>query len=284
MFRWSYILKFHCVLVLFLLVGCEEHQIDKLYRLSEMYPLENGITGVVANVDSSDLRLTQHGAAPVVDLALTYRGTSEPDYEVVVEGTVLRITVDCDGVRFCGGEIDILMPSPVEAILETGSGGIETNHTLDTTRVTTGSGGIDIRNAVGLVEAKTGSGGIRIGGVKGNLTAETGSGGIRVAQIEGDVDLVTGSGGIEGEQLRAPFASAETGSGSIELGFDLAPALIDAQTSSGGVSIRVPSGDYAVDAETSSGSVDIVGISRVSGAPNRIVAHTSSGSIDIVGF
>ncbi len=265
-----------------ILGGCAKHRIEKEFEFDQE------ITQVVANVDSGGLHLTSGPASPTaqskVDLELTYRGSDEPKYRVTVVESTLYIDLECDRLFSCGGQFDVVVPAKASADLETGSGGIEVRNMRGAMQLKTGSGGIDVQNVENGVDARTGSGGIDVSRVTGEVKAITGSGGIQLNQVGGNIDLDTGSGSIKGHHLGGLEVHAETGSGSIDVDFDIAPQMANLSTGSGSIGIAVPSGTYHVDAETHSGAVDIEGITNDAAADHIIVARTGSGSISITGF
>ncbi|GII78303.1 hypothetical protein Sru01_32850 [Sphaerisporangium rufum] len=109
----------------------------------------------------------------------------------------------------------------------------------------------------------------------------TGSGDITLRAVSGELKAVTGSGEIGGSALTARRASAETGSGDVELRFATAPGTAELRTGSGSAIVRVPQDTYDVTARTGSGQ-KVVEVGTSASATRRIVVQTGSGDAKVL--
>jgi hypothetical protein len=183
---------------------------------------------------------------------------------------VLEIVADCPGAFFtirsaCSVDHLLRVPASVDVQIDTGAGSVAVM-------------GLD-----GTVEVKTGSGGIELVNLSGRVTAETGSGGVVVERVSGTADVSTGSGSVRGSDMASLQMSAETGSGSITLGFGSPPDDLVLVTGSGSITLTVPTGSYRLDLDANSGSSSSSGITDDAASSRTIRARTGSGSIRVDG-
>ncbi len=129
-----------------------------------------------------------------------------------------------------------------------------------------------------FVSVDTGSGDVGVDGLEGDVVVKTGSGDVTLAGIGGDVNVDTGSGDILGHRLTSTAFLGDTGSGDVDLTFDVAPLQVDVGTGSGDVTLAVPAGTYRVETSTGSGDVSLSGIEEGDGG----TLHVETGSGDIV--
>ncbi|MGZ8755350.1 MAG: DUF4097 family beta strand repeat-containing protein [Acidimicrobiia bacterium] len=225
---------------------------------------------IVVTVDAGAVEiLAWSGDTIEVERELKF-DNERPRVDHTLVNGVLEIVADCPGVFFAIGSscsVDHLLrvPASVDVHIDTGAGSVHVT-------------GLD-----GMVLANTGSGGIELVNLSGRVTAETGSGGIVVERMSGTADLSTGSGSIRGTGVASLQMSAETGSGSINLGFGSAPDDLDLVTGSGSITLTVPTGSYRLDLDTNSGRWSSSGITDDAASPRIIRARTGSGSIRVDG-
>ena len=128
------------------------------------------------------------------------------------------------------------------------------------------------------VTIQSSSGDLKVSQLPDGVTVQTSSGAIELNHVGGEISLKSSSGDISGENLSTTAVTAQSSSGDVELGFDLAPQTIDAQTSSGDVELRLPTGPetYKVDADSNSGD-ESANIKTDPEATRVIKAKSSSG-------
>jgi hypothetical protein len=193
----------------------------------------------------TDDHRTSQGSYQVPDGALTIQADSA-DVELHT-GDVSEITVDRKFNRNLFGSKPSEKYSDGKLQLkDTGCGflsfGCDTNYVITVPKDLT-------------VTIQSSSGDLKVSELPTGVSLQTSSGAIELDHVGGQVSLKSSSGDISGDNLSATGVTAQSSSGDVELGFDLAPQQIDAQTSSGDVDLRLPTGDetYKVDADTNSG-------------------------------
>ncbi len=96
------------------------------------------------------------------------------------------------------------------------------------------------------------------------------------------LDLQTGDGSIHGDGLANDNVRAASGSGSVSLGWSVAPSSVTVHTGDGSVHLTVPasSGPYRVSASTGDGGKH-VNVGTDPNSPRTISVETGSGSISL---
>ncbi len=214
--------------------------------LNDSFEFEGSISQVNVDIDSANIIVEATELTTVqVDMDITYWG-HEPDYDVRMDGSILRIDMDC---HFgCDGRLLIRVPSSVSADLDTGSGDI------------------------------------RVRGIDGDVTVSVGSGDISMADVAGYLALESESGDIRGSDLISGRCIADTGSGDISLTFDETPERVDLETGSGDVNLRVPTGNYDISISTGSADKHIEQLINDQISSNEIRVETGSGDVSVKGI
>ena len=220
--------------------GCEFKDFFEAKEFDEI------ISHVSADADSANIVVsTTDSPETTVEVDIEYWGR-EPDFDAWIDGTTLRIELDCH--PSCHGDVLLLVPQAVS------------------------------------LDADTGSGNVGVSDIEGSIKASTGSGNISIENAFGDLDLETGSGNITGTNLVSNNCYADTGSGNVKLSYDEIPSDIDMGTGSGNIKLSVPYGSYDVQLDTGSGNTSIEGLVDDPGSPNVIRGDTGSGNIAIQGY
>src|SRR4051794_2456315 len=72
---------------------------------------------------------------------------------------------------------------------------------------------------------------------------------VNLRQLAGVIKVTTDNGSVNGTRLRSDSVSVSSESGSVDLGFDQAPANVEVTTSNGSIGVLVPrTAAYAIDA------------------------------------
>jgi hypothetical protein len=133
-----------------------------------------------------------------------------------------------------------------------------------------------------VVRTVTRSGSVFVDGLTGPLDLTTTSGSITVQDVTGNLQATTSSGAISGQGLRSASAVAETGSGSMDLTFAVAPKHLEAGTGSGSIDLIVPrNSHYRVNQNTGSGHTDVAQGLDDSASPNLLSLSVGSGVADV---
>ncbi|MEM9489633.1 MAG: DUF4097 family beta strand repeat-containing protein [Myxococcota bacterium] len=212
-----------------------------------------------ATIDTADIERIEVRAEIYGERTRVERG--------VADGTA-RIETRCEEQpRNCGVDYFVTMPADLAATVDTGSGEVAITGVDNAVQVATGSGEVDITGIVGAVQAAAGSGTITVDTVVGQ-----------------SVDLETGSGTIDATGLDVVMATAETGSGSVEMQFgDTPPDSVTISAGSGSVTLAVPPAEYRVSTMVEAGEVVVDGITVVASAPRELAITTGSGNVSIHG-
>ncbi len=217
--------------------GCEHEEFFQTKNFTGV------ITHVDTNVESSNIVVSPaETETSRVEVDVEYWGR-EPDFKAWVDGTTLKVDLDCH--PDCDGEVTLLVPMDVS------------------------------------VSAETGSGNIKVRNIEGNISASTGSGNIGIDSIVGNLSLETGSGNISGSNLISDTCDADTGSGNVKLTFNKTPLDVNLDTGSGNVKVTVPYGSYDIELDTGSGNTTITGLVNDPKASDSIRADTGSGNITV---
>lgn len=134
-----------------------------------------------------------------------------------------------------------------------------------------------------VVEAVTGAGNVAVWDLRREVVVETGAGHVDLRVLSDDVDAWTGAGDILGRGLRSLAVVAETGSGSVDLAWDVAPLDALATSGAGDVLLDVPTGAYDLDATTGAGAVHVEGVRADRKADRALVAETGAGDVWVTG-
>lgn len=134
------------------------------------------------------------------------------------------------------------------------------------------------------VTIESSSGDLKVSQLPAGVTLQTSSGAIEIDHIGGQMSLKSSSGDISGTNLSATAVTAQSSSGDVELGFDLAPQTIDAQTSSGDVGLRLPAGSETYKVEADSNSGDESANIKTDPESSRVIKAKSSSGDAIVEY
>jgi hypothetical protein len=126
----------------------------------------------------------------------------------------------------------------------------------------------------------TSAGTIHATGLDGEVDARSSAGGIYLDGCRGALRLKTSAGSIEGERLASTDVEAQSGTGGIDLTFEVAPDRVEVETSAGSVDVVVPAGSYNVETDTSVGDATVE-VTHDPSATRRITAKTAAGSIRV---
>ncbi len=101
--------------------------------------------------------------------------------------------------------------------------------------------------------------------------------------IGGATVLRAAAGDVSATRSRAPSIRISSLAGSLDVGTQTRPRLIEADGGAGNVSITVPTERYAIQASSGVGTVRSEGLTSVSSAPRRVEATTQSGDVTLTG-
>jgi hypothetical protein len=189
-----------------------------------------------------------------------------PDAIVAMDGDVLIIDVDCEGMfHFCTVDHEVVLPIGAEVWGETGAGDV-------------GLFGLGK-----FVDVGTGSGDVEIDG-GAEAIVETGSGNVTLRNLTGLITIDSGSGDVVGSGLTSLGAVVSGGAGNVTLEFTgKSVDLVDVSTGAGDVSLTVPPGSYAVEVDTGAGDVSISGVTTNDSSASLLRLTTGAGNVDIRG-
>jgi DUF4097 and DUF4098 domain-containing protein YvlB len=194
--------------------------------------------------------------------------TASVDLQVTAPaGTDLRLHTGAGNVivRDLTGPVDV----------DTGSGNVQLENVSAEVTAQSGSGNMTVQGSAGPVRVSTGSGNVQVEGASGELYADTGSGNITVRDTRGQVRLETGSGNLRYQGAPSGDCRFETGSGSITLEVpDDVSMDVDLETGSGDI-------DLGFDVAGQVSRRDVRGTIG-DGSQGSLRAHTGSGNIDLV--
>lgn len=163
-----------------------------------------------------------------------------------MEGSTLRLDVDCDGVlENCDSRHRVRVPRGVAVTVEGDNGHI---------------------SAKGFASA---------------LTLRSDNGAVRVEDIRGALELESDNGRVDATGIASRQVSAVSDNGQVRLGFAEAPDLVDVESDNGSVRIELPPrSSYKIDAESDNGSIDI-GVPRDDLSEHSVSARSQNGEITI---
>lgn len=255
----------------------------------------------IENRTGGDVSLTSGGDEVLVERTLRGTPLTEPDDSVEVDGDVLDVEAECDGIPFfgsCAVSYEITVPEGIRVDVETVSGRISVDGLDGELELSTTSGAVRVSDNVGDVDVETTSGRIELDGVRGAVEAESVSGDIVVAGRGESLTASTTSGRVDASEFEAETVSAESTSGDVALGggFTTAEAssvsgrievstgdrfdVLALESTSGSIDVRVPRGSYDVTGDSVSGARD-VDVDVDGGAGSRIDANTVSGALTV---
>lgn len=140
--------------------------------------------------------------------------------------------------------------------------------------------------ATAAVQTQVRSGDISVAGLAGSLDLSSTTGEFTVADVSGPLRIAGGSGDVKGSGLRSTDVTAQHETGTIDLGFVVAPRSAAATTrDSGDVTITVPAltdghGGYNVQATTGNGDRK-VGVTQDSNGAYSVNASTADGDVTV---
>lgn len=220
--------------------GCAEETLTRTYSFDEP------IAHLAVDTDSAGIVVVPAaGPKSYVELDVTY-WSDAPDYEVRLDGSTLRVVMDCHWG--CDGGFVIRIPASATASVDSSSGDIE------------------ISERDGDVEVWSSSGDIDLVAVSGAAWAEAASGDIR------------------GVGLQSPSFYATAASGDIEARFETRAEVIDLETASGDIELEVPAGGYELSIASDSGRERVRGVYDDGASAASIRAHAASGDVSVRGF
>jgi hypothetical protein len=199
-------------------------------------------TQIVVTAGAGDVQIERTTGTPGWLAEASYSG-DVPDFTPTVVDGVLIVDEGCTGT---GCSVDYLLSIP------------ETTPVI----VTTGSGDVTITS------------------ISASVDVETGSGVVFLNTVKGTIEVVTGSGDILGTKLEAATASFESGSGAIDVAFELIISDLTVETGSGNVTAQLAGDDYNLDVETGSGSIDLK-IDDNDASTNMVKMKTGSGDLRV---
>jgi hypothetical protein len=202
---------------------------------------------VVVDVPIGPVRVTGwSGATTEVGSTVRWHGRP-PEIRLEVVEDELRVTVDCPSpVVYCATDLDLRVPARA---------------------------GVRVRSDSGDVE---------VGGVGGPVRIHTGTGAILVDHLSGPAVLESAAGAIVGTDLDSPEVDAQTGVGSVVLGFGRAPRRVAADVGAGRIELQVPSGAYDLRTRLW-GELDVRGVTSDPRAASVLDLATGVGSIHVRG-
>ncbi|QNE19063.1 DUF4097 family beta strand repeat protein [Kribbella qitaiheensis] len=104
---------------------------------------------------------------------------------------------------------------------------------------------------------------------------------VELLRLTGNLQVTADDGSVNGVRLGGVRASIKTQSGSVDLGYDRAPANIEVTTDNGSVHLLVPkSAAYAIDAAADHGSTEL-NVDNDLSSPNQFHLRSSNGSITV---
>ncbi|NED10367.1 DUF4097 family beta strand repeat-containing protein [Streptomyces sp. SID9124] len=108
------------------------------------------------------------------------------------------------------------------------------------------------------------------------------NGGVVVRNVSGPLDLKSDNGSVRGERVSARSVVARSDNGSVELGLDRVPDLVDTVSDNGRITIDLPAGktSYAVTASADNGHVDVK-VPRSDSSRHVVKAHSDNGGVTV---
>lgn len=108
------------------------------------------------------------------------------------------------------------------------------------------------------------------------------NGGVHVRDVSGSLELDADNGSIEAERVSGRSVIARSDNGSVQLGFDRVPDLVDTVSDNGSISIDLPAGKnaYAVSAQADNGDVS-VDVPRSDSSEHVVKARSDNGEVTV---
>jgi hypothetical protein len=104
---------------------------------------------------------------------------------------------------------------------------------------------------------------------------------VDLRQLTGVIHVTAADGSVNGTRLRSESVSVKADSGSVDLGFDRAPANVEVTSSNGSIQLVVPrTTAYAIDAAANYGSTDL-NVNQDLSSPNQLHLRSTNGSISV---
>jgi putative adhesin len=104
---------------------------------------------------------------------------------------------------------------------------------------------------------------------------------VELRELTGDIQVTADNGSVNGTRLRSSSVSVSAESGSVDLGFDQAPANVEVTSSNGSIQVLVPrTTAYAIDAAADRGSTELL-VNNDLSSPNRLHLRSTNGSITV---
>jgi hypothetical protein len=228
-----------------LAAGCVKKEISE----STSFPAvveEKTITHLVVDVDAEDVVIVpSKDGTSGVEANLEYCG-KKPEHKVVVNGSTMRLTMDCHSS--CSGQFFITVPAQVSSDIHLGAGDIE------------------------------------ISDLTGELDITTGAGNIRLTRVSGALNLRSGAGNIDGIDFKSTTYTVKTGAGNISLDAKTTPTYAKLKSGVGNVDLSVPSNSYNLSISNGIGTTEVHGLTTDESSPNVIQAHSGVGNVSVVGI
>lgn len=213
-----------------------------------MEPRTIEVTGrlhLLMHIRSGDIRITQTDSATAT---VHVTGERKPE-EISIEtgsstgGTRLRVTQPKDAsgwiLRSGGIHVDVEVPRETFAEIQTGSGDLTVEGTLEELAFQSGSGDARVGVVAGSARLRSASGDLEVGVIEGDASLTTASGDIEIGSIEGSLHGRSASGDVEIGHL-AGEGQVTSASGDIAIG--AASADLTLRSVSGDIVVGVPGG------------------------------------------
>jgi hypothetical protein len=200
-------------------------------------------TRVVVSTGAGNVQIERTTGTPDWLAEATFSG-DEPDFTPKVVDGELIVDEGCEGIGECSVDYLIAVPEGTEVVARSGSGDVT---------VTSISAAVDV---------------------------ETGSGVVFLNTVKGPIMVETGSGDILATKLEAAQASFESGSGSVDVAFELIITDLRVNTGSGNVTAQLAGGPYDLDLDTGSGNIDLK-LDDDDTASYKVELNTGSGDITV---
>jgi DUF4097 and DUF4098 domain-containing protein YvlB len=207
----------------------------------------------------------------------SFRGGKE-SIDVTIElpsGSQVEAEVGVAAIR-CQGALG-------ECRLKTGVGDVRLED-VGPLQVKSGAGDITVDRAAGQADVVTGSGAVRIGVIDAGAVVKDSNGNIWLGEVGGDLRVTTANGAISVDRAHSTVV-AKSANGAVRLG-EVESGSVSAQTASGSLEIGVRSGVAAwLDLKTQYGTVhnslDASEAPRPGDASVEVRARTAFGDVTV---
>ncbi len=204
------------------------------------------ITHLVVDVDAADVIIeVSKDNTSSVKADIEYRGR-EPDHKVVVDGSTMRLTMECH--MSCSGQYFLTVPAQVASDIRLGAGNVE------------------------------------IADLTGDVAITTGAGNVLLSRVSGELDIRSGAGNIEGVDCQSTRYRVKTGAGNISLNARTAPLDASLKSGVGNVRFYVPASRYQLAVSSGMGTERISGIITDNSSANIIRARSGVGNVTVEGI